>query len=242
MVDKQSISRLEKRLGVRLGDRRAAVEALTHRSWLNEHPDAGHRDNERLEFLGDAVIDVVVSQRLMERFPEAPEGVLSRLRASLVDESTLAKVARSIDLGSFLQLGRGEDRTGGREKASVLADALEAVIGAVFVGGGLSPCYDVVDRLFEESFEGLAEGQPDRDYKSQLQEWAQGKLGTQPRYRLAEARGPDHAKSFVVDLLLEDRVVGRGEGRSKKDAEQQAAKEALAKLGSFPLPGEGAGR
>lgn len=211
-------------------DRRNALVALTHKSWVNEHPTEGVPDNERLEFLGDAVIDLAVSHRLMERFPEASEGTLSRLRASIVDESGLAEVARAMDLGGLLRLGRGEERTGGRAKPSLLADALEAVIAVIYLDGGLPRVLEVVDRLFGEALERAGTPPANRDFKTRLQEISHVVLGGPPRYRVVAERGPDHAKTFVVELSFGDRAVARAEGRTKKEAEQLAARAALEDL------------
>jgi len=226
------VAALEERLGLRFADERVALAALTHKSYVNEHREAGIEDNERLEFLGDAVIDLAVSQRLMERFPQAREGTLSRLRASIVNEQGLAEVAERIGLGELLRLGRGEEMTGGRSKPSVLADALEAVVAALFLGGGLPLALRFVDRFFGETLAKISLEADDRDYKTQVQELAQARLRATPRYRVVEERGPDHAKTFVVEVTFAGRAWGRGEGRSKKDAEQLAARQALEALAS----------
>jgi ribonuclease-3 len=221
------VAALEERLGVGMADAAVAVAAITHKSYVNEHRSEGLQDNERLEFLGDAVIDLAVSHRLMERFPEAREGDLSKIRAALVDEAALARIARELDLGSLLRLGRGEELTGGRQKSSLLADALEAVVAALYLEGGLSPVLALVDRFLSEAFARAAAGTLDRDYKTQLQELAQSRLRASPRYRVVAEHGPDHSKVFDVELELRGEVLGRGAGRSKKDAEQAAAKTAL---------------
>jgi len=218
---------LEARLGVPLADRGTALAALTHKSYVNEHREGGLEDNERLEFLGDAVIDLAVSHRLMQRFPEAREGELSKMRAAVVDERGLCEMARALDLGALLRLGRGEELTGGREKASLLADAMEAIVAAVFLGAGLPPVLRIVDRFLGEAFLRASAGTLDRDFKTQLQELAQSRLRATPRYRVVAERGPDHAKTFEVETDLRGDVLGRGAGRSKKDAEQAAAKLAL---------------
>ena len=223
---------LEKRLGLPLADRASARAAITHKSYVNEHRGEGVVDNERLEFLGDAVIDLAVSHRLMERFPEAQEGLLSKLRASIVNEQGLSRVADALGLGELLLLGRGEEQTGGRTKPSVLADALEAVVAALYLGGGLQLVLTFVDRFFEEMLATVSDGLADRDYKTQMQELAQGRLHATPRYRVLEERGPDHAKTFVVEATVAGKVYGTGEGRSKKDAEQLAARQALGLLAS----------
>lgn len=231
MTAEERVKLLEGRLGLSLGDGRAALAAVTHKSYVNEHRGEELVDNERLEFMGDAVIDLAVSHRLMERHPEAREGELSKLRAAVVNEQGLYEVATALDLGELLLLGRGEELTGGREKPSLLADALEAVIAAVYLEGGMERVLAFVDRFFGPAMDRAAEA--DRDYKTQVQELAQGKLHVSPRYRVVEERGPDHAKTFVVEVAINGRILGRGEGRSKKDAEQVAAREALGAIATL---------
>ena len=204
-----------------------ALAAITHKSFVNEHRGEGLCDNERLEFLGDAVLDLAVSHRLMEQFPSAREGELSKIRAAVVDESGLAAIARVLELGPLLRLGRGEELTGGREKSSLLADAVEAVVAALYLGGGLGPVLALINRFLGEAFARAAAGTLDRDYKTQLQELAQSRLRVSPRYRVVAEHGPDHSKVFDVELELRGEVVGKGAGRSKKDAEQAAAKLGL---------------
>jgi len=221
------VEALEARLGHVFLDRATALASLTHKSWVNEHRDEAGGDNERLEFLGDAVIDLAVSHRLMERFPQAREGELSKMRAAVVDEAGLAALSRSIDLGGLLRLGRGEELTGGRQKASLLADAMEAVAAAVYLEAGLPGVLGLVDRFLGGAFARAAAGTLDRDYKTQLQELAQSRLRVAPRYRVVAELGPDHAKVFEVELDLRGEVVARAQGTSKKDAEQAAAKLGL---------------
>jgi ribonuclease-3 len=229
------VSALQERIGSALPDRAVALAALTHKSYVNEHRDEeGLQDNERLEFLGDAVIDLAVSHRLMERFPGAREGDLSKMRAAVVDEQGLAEMARALSLGSLLRLGRGEELTGGRQKASLLADAMEAVVAAVYLAGGLESVLSLADRFLGEAFARAAAGTLDRDYKTQLQELAQSRMRATPRYRVVAEHGPDHSKIFEVETDLRGEVVGHGAGRSKKDAEQAAAKLALDALGRRP--------
>jgi len=225
-----AVAELERRLGVPVADRGLALAALTHKSYVNEHRGEGLQDNERLEFLGDAVIDLAVSHRLMERFPEAREGELSKIRAAVVDEVGLAAVARSLDLGALLRVGRGEELTGGRQKASLLADAMEAVVAALYLGSGMAPVMALVDRFVADAFARASAGTLDRDYKTQLQEWAQSRLRAGPRYRVVAEHGPDHDKTFDVELEIRGEVLGRGVGHSKKDAEQAAARQALDEL------------
>ncbi len=233
------VDALEARLGVRLPGRALALAALTHKSYVNEHRDDALHDNERLEFLGDAVIDLAVAHRLVERFPEAQEGDLSKMRAAVVDEQGLAAMGRGLGLGELLRLGRGEERTGGREKPSLLADAMEAVVAVVYLASGVEGVLSVVDRFLGEAFERAAAGTLDRDWKTQLQELAQSRVRATPRYRVVAEHGPDHSKTFEVETDLRGEVVGRGTGRSKKDAEQAAARFALEALaGLEPSPAE----
>ncbi|HVO20996.1 MAG TPA: ribonuclease III [Anaeromyxobacter sp.] len=239
-----AVAELEGRLGLRLADRETALAALTHKSYVNEHREVARLvDNERLEFLGDAVIDLAVSHRLMERFPGAREGELSKMRAAVVDEPGLCAMARALDLGQLLRLGRGEELTGGRQKASLLADAMEAVVAAVFLEAGLGPVLGIVDRFLGEAFARASAGTLDRDFKTQLQELAQSRFRSTPRYKVVAEQGPDHSKTFEVETDLRGEVLGRGTGRSKKDAEQAAAKIALEALARRPAgagaPGEG---
>ncbi|MBI5066600.1 MAG: ribonuclease III [Deltaproteobacteria bacterium] len=221
---------LAERLGFAFPDRALALAALTHKSYVNEHRDEGLSDNERLEFLGDAVLDLAVSQLLMDRFPQAREGDLSKIRAALVDEPALARQGRALGLGPLLRLGRGEVLTGGRDKASLLADALEAVIAVMYLCGGIEPVLRFLATALAESFASASAGTLDRDYKTQLQEAAQSRLRATPRYRVVAQTGPDHEKVFEVELELRGEVLGRGSGRSKKDAEQVAARQGLEAL------------
>ena len=237
--DRERVARLAERVRAPLSDRATALAAVTHKSWVNEHRGDGAEDNERLEFLGDAVIDLLVSEYLMTRFPLAREGDLSKLRAAVVDEPGLAGIGRALQLGELLRLGRGEELTGGRDKASVVADAMEAVIAAVFLDGGLAAVHRLIDPFLEEAYARAADGSIDRDFKTQLQEQAQARYRASPRYRVVAELGPDHSKTFEIEVELRGEILGRGSGRSKKDAEQGAAKlavEALAALPVEPLP------
>lgn len=237
--DAERVSRLVALVGAPLLDRWTALSALTHKSYVNEHRDEGWEDNERLEFLGDAVIDLVVSEYLMSRFPLAREGDLSKLRAAVVDEAGLAAMGRALGLGELLRLGRGEELTGGREKASLLADTMEAVIAAVFLDGGLEAAHALVDRFLDDAYAGAETGSLDRDWKTQLQEMGQARHRSSPRYRVVAEVGPDHAKTFEIEVELGGSVLGRGSGRSKKDAEQAAARVALEGLAASPDAREG---
>lgn len=225
----ERIGQLEAKLALSFQDKGQAIAAITHKSYCNEHRDHAFH-NERLEFLGDAVVDLAISQRLMERFPTADEGALSKMRALLVNEDSLAKVARGLDLGELLLLGKGEERTGGREKSSVLADALEAVLGAVFLSGGMPQAMTLVDRWFGTLLDTVAQGGSGTDYKTRLQEQVQGRLRASPRYRVVAEEGPDHSKEFEVEVSIGSNVFARARGRSKKEAEQAAAQKTLALL------------
>jgi ribonuclease-3 len=226
----ERIEALQRKLDVQLRDSALALAAVTHKSYTNEHKDAGTPDNERLEFLGDAVVDLAISTRLMERFPNATEGELSKMRALLVSEEGLARVAREVGLGELLLLGRGEELTGGREKSSVLADALEAVIGAVYQCEGFAQAMALVDRHFGEALAGVAQGRNGLDYKTLLQESVQTRLRQSPRYRVVAESGPDHEKLFEVEVSIGTTLYARAVGRSKKEAEQAAAQKTLEML------------
>ena len=220
------LAELEARLGYVFHDQKLGETALTHTSWLNESSAPDRSDNERLEFLGDAVLALVVSDLLMRRLPGSAEGDLTRARAALVSEGGLARTAVALDLGRWIFLGRGEERTGGRARPSILANALEAVMGAVYLDGGFEQAAAVAARLF--AVEVLDVEQHARlDYKSRLQERAQSLLQTAPVYQVVAETGPDHDKRFEVALLLVGREWGRAIGRSKKEAEQSAAAVAL---------------
>jgi ribonuclease III len=209
-------------------------QALVHRSFAHENPHFQHSDNETLEFLGDAVLGLAVSHLLLERFPHLNEGDLSRLRSSFVNERELAKIASTLNLGDHLRLGKGEELTGGRQKPSLLADTLEAVLAAIYLDGGLETAIGVVRRLFCSYLESETDEDPlrawDRDYKTQLQELTQARLKQTPAYVLETEEGPDHDKKFYVSVALEGQILARGSGKSKKEAQQEAARQALEKL------------
>lgn len=201
------------------------TQALTHRSWVNEHK--GERSsNERLEFLGDAVLEYVVSKELYKTFPDKEEGYLTALRANLVNTISLSEVAKNLDLGSELFLSVGEEDGGGRENTSLLADTVEAVIGALFIDQGLAPAEKFIDQTLLFDLTERAQ-QPLKDAKSQLQELAQSKGYQAPRYQVVSEEGPDHSKKFVMEVYVDGKSVGKGEGKSKSTAEQEAAKNAL---------------
>lgn len=208
-------------------------EALTHRSHLQEKLGFADKQNERLEFLGDAVLGLIVSEYLAETFPELAEGDLSQVRARLVGRPTLADAARQLNLGRMLRVGRGEERTEGRGKASLLANALEAVIGAVYMDGGLTAARTFTLQVLDAQLKALHQDDLAafrQDYKSQLQEWCQRHVQVLPVYTVIEESGPDHQKTFEVTVEIEQQCRGTGKGYSKKVAEQQAAKQALEQL------------
>ncbi len=215
-------------LGYQFNDITMLRDALTHRSFANEHPERAPQDNERLEFLGDAVITMCASALLWEHFPGASEGELTRRRADLVCEAGLAGIARGLGLGPSLRLGRGEDRSGGRAKPRLLCSAFEAVIAAVFLDGGVQEATRVVKNLLGPRLDAPLLGQ--RDYKTRVQEVVQSLGSGTPRYAVVETSGPDHARKFHVSCFSDQRELGRGSGRSKVEAEQEAARMALEAL------------
>lgn len=217
---------LQQALGHRFGDPRLLGRALTHPSYVNEHPRDRAGDNQRLEFLGDAVLDFVAGAWVYHRYPDFDEGPMTRLRAALVRTETLAQMAREIGIGEALRLGHGEEEAGGRERDAILCDAFEAVVGALYVDGGLAAVRSFVEPLVGPVAQAVLRAETDWDYKSRLQEWSQAEMGVTPHYRIVSEKGPDHAKTFVAEVLLKRKVAGRGTGRSKQAAEQAAAEEA----------------
>ncbi|NOY85302.1 MAG: ribonuclease III [Nitrospirae bacterium] len=209
-------------------------QALTHKSYVNETKEKDRKDNERFEFLGDAVLDLVMCQELVERFPALPEGDLSKMKAKMVSEAVLAGVARQINLGAYLFLGKGEIQSEGQEKPSLLSDALEALIAAIYLDSGshngLSEARRVILSLFFEVMQTLTGGELLFDYKTTLQEYSQKKFASLPVYRLINESGPDHEKQFEVGVFVDESLCGIGLGKSKKVAEQEAAQKALSEI------------
>ncbi len=218
----------QERIGYRFQNRNLLRQALTHSSYSNERRMSKSANNERLEFLGDAVLELVTSEFLFETYPDYPEGELTRLRASMVCEQTLAFCTRELQLGNYLMLGKGEDMTGGRERKSVLSDALEAVIGAVYLDGGFASAKEFIHKYVLNDIE---HKQLFFDSKTILQEKIQGSHRGELSYRLLEESGPDHDKKYLVEVLVGEASIGQGEGRTKKGAEQEAAYQALIRLG-----------
>jgi len=220
---------LQKRIAYRFRNIQLLTQALTHRSYLHQR-DAEGEDNERLEFLGDSVIELAVSHLLLSRFPNRTEGGLSKARALLVKEATLASIARRVRLGKALRLGRGEAETGGGEKDSILAGCLEALVAAAYLDGGYDEAFRVVEGLYTPLLEEMKGELKDQDFKTRLQEYIQKHLDTTPHYIVTDEEGPAHAKTFGVVITIEGKAYGRGMGKSKKEAEQRAAEEALKSL------------
>lgn len=218
---------LDRALGVAFRDPGLRETALTHRSYAFEQGQ--EVTNERLEFLGDSVLGLVVTDMAFAAYPAMPEGSLAKLRAAIVNMGALADVARSLGVGHVVRLGRGEELSGGRDKASILADCLEAIFGAVYLDQGLDVARELIERLFRPRMEAYVRGEGDRDYKTILQEVASQELRAMPDYRLEE-QGPDHQKEFTATVFLAGEPLGTGSGRSKKEAEQQAAREAYARI------------
>ncbi len=225
--------RLQERLGYTFGDRGILLQAMTHTSFGHEflhEKSIAQRDNERLEFLGDAILDVIVSDILLEAFPNANEGQLSKMRAAVVNEKTLALVAKSIRLHDCIRLGKGEAQTNGQEKPSILSSAFEALIAAIYLDGGFNAVYPVVRHLFAPLFAEERELVSFYDHKTQLQEIVQARWKVTPSYHLIGSNGPDHAKTFEVEVRMNGKAMAAASGSSKKEAEQNAARTAIQSL------------
>ncbi len=224
---------LEKRLGIQFKDHSLLSRALTHRSYLNENPTKALEDNERLEFLGDAVLDFIVGAYLYHRFPEVDEGELTSLRAALVKTQTLAQFALDLGIDRFIRLGLGESKNGGRQRLPLLCAAFEAVIGAMYLDQGLGIVQPLVENLATPRLKEIMAESLHKDAKSEFQMWAQEKYNITPRYEVISSSGPDHAKLFTTQILVGDKVWGAGEGRSKQRAAQAAAAVALSNVAAL---------
>ncbi len=218
------LERLYKALNYQFKDPDLLIKALTHSSFINETRKK-MESNERLEFLGDAVISLAVTHILMDKLPEAREGEMSKLRASIVSERGLYHIAMDLGIGSLLLLGKGEEKSGGRQKSSILADALEAIFGALYLDAGFPKTLEIAKDIFSHLIDDKRKMA--HDYKSRLQEATQKMFGTLPEYRVVEEKGPSHRKAFKVALYIEDKFIAESEGNSKKEAEQKVAKEGL---------------
>ena len=224
MVEGYTIELLEKRIGYTFTNKALIKQALTHSSYANERKINRTNDYERLEFLGDAVLELVSSEFLYKEHPKMPEGELTKLRASMVCEPALAFCARELELGQFILLGKGEESTGGRLRDSITSDVMEAVIGAIYLDGGMMPAKAHIEKFILSDLDNKVLFY---DSKSNLQELIQGKLKKEFHYELVEESGPEHDKTFVVEIIMDNECIGKGEGRTKKAAEQQAAYKAL---------------
>jgi ribonuclease III len=224
----EALAQFSSNVGLGFRDPELLRTALTHRSFLNEHPELDWKDNERLEYLGDAVLDFLLAEYLFQKMPHASEGELTGLRAALVRRETLARFAGELGIGPVLLVGHGEAETGGRDRPATLCAAFEALVGALYLDQGLSGVCNLVMPLVEREFGFARAESAGKDPKSRLQELAQGQLGLTPRYRTAGAEGPDHAKVFTVQVAVGDIICGEGQGPSKQAAAQRAAADALA--------------
>lgn len=224
------LAALEERINYHFSAPALLDEALTHRSFVNEQPGAALPHNERLEFLGDAVLALVVSAAIFASYPGVNEGELTRIRAEVVNEQALARIARRLELGPLLRLGRGEARSGGGDKDSLLANSLEALFGGVFRDGGFVAARQLIETLLAEAINEAAVHKEVVDCKSRLQELLQGQQGLPPSYHLQEVAGPEHQRIYAVTVTVGEKTIGSGRGRTKKAAEQAAAREALTQL------------
>lgn len=224
------LAALQQILGVRFKDPSLLEQALVHSSYVNENPGAAPASNERLEFLGDAILGMIFAEKLFKDLPSSSEGEMTRLRSALVRRNSLASMTRSIGLSHYLYLGKGEEASGGRDKPANLAGALEAVIAAIFLDQGQDATRDFILRLFDTELKELASQGAEVDYKSQLQHLYQSQQQETPVYHIIEASGPDHDRRFTAEVIVGDTVLGRGYGKSKKLAETEAARSALEKL------------
>lgn len=224
-----NIQRLQTTLGYEFANTDLLMEALRHSSYVNEQTDDMLRDNERMEFLGDAVLNLAIGHLLSQSYPEMHEGDLSRIRANLVNETRLSEVARSIELGGYLLLGRGEIQTNGREKNSILANAFEAVLAAIYLDGGYDTALAIINSHFRQLVDVAQDLNVGMDFKSRLQEAAQGSLKAIPAYEVVQESGPDHDKTFRVQMTVGS-IKAEGVGKSKKTAEQEAARRGLMQI------------
>lgn len=226
MIQKD-LSQLEEQLSIYFKDKQLLIKAFTHRSYLNESNQKNIESNERLEFLGDSVLSLVISEYLYKKYPNIDEGQLTNLRSSIVSKKPLSQISRSLGLGNYLFLSRGEDESGGRQNNSMLADSCESFIGALFLDQGLDAVKKFIDRYFIPKLDILIKKDEIRDYKSQLQEKIQAAYKRSPIYKTIKTQGPDHKKTFVVGVWANGQLLARGEGKSKQEAQQNSAKQAL---------------
>ncbi|MBR4014780.1 MAG: ribonuclease III [Anaerotignum sp.] len=235
-----NLEEFERKIAYTFSDRTLLILALTHSSYANETKKGSHENNERLEFLGDAVLDMVVSEYMYRTFPEMPEGELTKLRAAVVCEGSLAELSRKLGVGRCLLLGKGEESTGGRNRDSILADAFEAIIGAICMDGGMEAVKPYILRFMEGLIRDIKNNFRNLDYKTRLQEVIQKTSRLPLQYAIVDEQGPDHNKVFAAEVTHDGRILGKGSGKSKKEAEQNAAHNALGQM-NMP-PGEESGR
>lgn len=228
---KELLLELEQKLGYTFSKLYLLDRALTHSSYANQEGLSYVEHNERLEFLGDSVLSIVISEHIFKKYKTKPEGKLTRIRAGIVCESSLYECAKGIDLGKYMLIGKGEEMTGGRTRVSILADAFEAVIAAIYIDGGLDKVRDFVIRSLSKSIKGAVKDRLMNDYKTELQEIVQREQGSIIEYKVTGEDGPDHDKVFYVAVDVNGRTVGNGHGKSKKEAEQEAAKSAISLMG-----------
>lgn len=233
VAHREDLASLEETIGYSFKNRSFLVDALTHPSFVNEDADTCV-DNQRMEFLGDSVLGLVVAEKLFLRFPDAAEGKMSSGLAQIVCESALADVARAIGLGTYIRMGRGEALSGGRDRASVLADGYEALLAAVFLDRGLDEVSALVERLHGEAIDACQPAHASHDFKSRLQKLVQSAKSAPPAYRIVDETGPAHQKLFVAEVVIDGNGMARGQGRSKKEAEQSAAEAALVEYSQSP--------
>jgi len=229
-LDTESPEALIHRLDLRITDVLLLARALTHRSYLNEHPEA-IEDNERLEFLGDAVLDFIVGAWLYNKYPEMPEGDLTRMRSALVHTEQLAEFAKEINLGKAMRLGRGEHQAGGQDRLGLLCDTFEAVVGAIYLDSGIEGVNRFIEPFLYRAADDIIINHKDEDPKSKLQEWSQAHGYQTPQYITCNSSGPDHSKVFEVEVVIDGKVVARGDGHSKQAATKNAAQNALIRMG-----------
>jgi len=227
---------LEQRLGYTFRDRALLQQAFVHRSYLHENPDFVLPSNERLEFLGDAVLGFVAAEHLYQRYPELPEGDLTALRSAVVKGDALARFGMSMELGGFVAMSRGEEANGGRHRPIIVGRTFEALIGAIFLDQGLTAAREFILGFLRPGLEEVTSLKLDKDYKSRLQELAQGQWQVTPRYKTAGSQGPDHAREFTIQVFVGDDMVGEGKGQSKQIAQQAAARAALERWSSGDWP------
>lgn len=228
---KEKLSELEQKINYKFEKKYVLDRAMTHSSYANQYNLSYVEHNERMEFLGDAVLELVISEYIFKKYKNKPEGKLTKIRANIVCEDSLYERAKKINLGDYLELGRGENITGGRERASILADAYEALIAAVYIDGGLEPAREFIIPRFEDAIESIVKKENFKDYKSRLQEYVQKDGSSSIRYETVAEEGPDHDKVFFVNVWVNSSLSGEGRGKSKKEAEQEAARAALVSLG-----------